>query len=259
MTNKEHRTRARQALENQWGRNAGITFLSILITGIIGGIFESVADFPQGSIQDNILNFLIATFLTFAFTAAMYYIALYVLRGGKAEPGMLFIAFQGKYYLPLLLINVARQVVGYLFGLLVYLPFLITAGTGFYFAMVFGNGVNNLSNSISIGDVTFAILLAVAAVLLLIVTMIFDGYFQFVVWAKLDFPQLKLGDGFRYGWRLIKGRFIQYLLLQLSFIGWYFLAMLSLGIGIFFVVPYQNVAVASLYDDARQTMGDPLI
>jgi len=37
--------------------------------------------------------------------------------------------------------------------------------------------------------------------------------------------------------------------LQMSFIGWWFLSVLTFGIGFLWLVPYMNVTFAKLYDD----------
>jgi uncharacterized membrane protein len=41
-------------------------------------------------------------------------------------------------------------------------------------------------------------------------------------------------------------------ILDLSFIGWYLLGVLALGVGVFFVMPYQNATLAELYLVLRQ-------
>ena len=50
---------------------------------------------------------------------------------------------------------------------------------------------------------------------------------------------------------MMKGHKFDLFYLYLSFIGWYFLALLTLGIGFLWLVPYVSGAVASFYQDVK--------
>lgn len=50
---------------------------------------------------------------------------------------------------------------------------------------------------------------------------------------------------------LLKDRIGTYILLQLSFIGWYLLGAIALFIGLLWVIVYVNVSVAEFYEQAR--------
>ena len=53
----------------------------------------------------------------------------------------------------------------------------------------------------------------------------------------------------------MKNRFCQYLCLQFSFIGWYIVGFLAIGIGLLWVIPYNYVALASFYQTALEEKG----
>lgn len=57
---------------------------------------------------------------------------------------------------------------------------------------------------------------------------------------------------------LMNGYKMKLFLLDLSFIGWYLLGALCLGIGVVFVVPYHNQARANFYM-ARIAQGNPTV
>ncbi|BDP56588.1 hypothetical protein EfmJHP36_10670 [Enterococcus faecium] len=61
----------------------------------------------------------------------------------------------------------------------------------------------------------------------------------------------------KYGWFLLKDRIGTYILLQLSFIGWYLLGAIALFIGLLWVIVYVNVSVAEFYEQARIEKGGP--
>ena len=54
---------------------------------------------------------------------------------------------------------------------------------------------------------------------------------------------------------MMEGHKMQFFLLQLSFIGWALLCLLTLGIGFFFLQPYMSVATASFYLDLKAAQG----
>ncbi len=54
---------------------------------------------------------------------------------------------------------------------------------------------------------------------------------------------------------MMEGYKWQLFCLDLSFIGWYFVGLLCLGVGIFFVVPYHQTARANFYQELRYGFG----
>ena len=50
---------------------------------------------------------------------------------------------------------------------------------------------------------------------------------------------------------MMKGNKLNYFALNLSFIGWALLAMLTFGIGLFFLLPYINAALAEFYVEVK--------
>ena len=51
---------------------------------------------------------------------------------------------------------------------------------------------------------------------------------------------------------LMKGQKGKLFLLQLSFIGWFFLSILTLGIGLLWLVPYYQTTMANFYEDIKK-------
>lgn len=253
----EYKKIARDRLSGQWGINAGILFLSVLLVGAVSQISNIVSNENAQSLISNLLEI----FVLFAFSYSLYYIALYVLRGGHAELGQLFVIFQKKYYVPILLLNIISTVVQVLIGLLVFIPLLIQGGFALYFSLVVGRGasVSNGSKLLDLlGNGGFIILLLASIIIFFFVVAIVSGIFDFAAWLKFDFPELSILDCIKKAWLLIKDRFGKFILLQLSFIGWIILGFLALVIGLLFVIPYVNVANAAFYDQALKEKMDEL-
>lgn len=51
---------------------------------------------------------------------------------------------------------------------------------------------------------------------------------------------------------MMKGRLLEFFVLQLSFIGWGILAVLTLGIGYLFFIPYQYITMANYFNRIKQ-------
>lgn len=255
ITNATHRENARNALKSNWGIMAWITFLAFFIQSIISSVVEGIAQFPEDSAGINIMSFLLNNFIYFAITYGTYYCALQILRRGNVSVSMLTTIFQGKYYGPMLLINLIQYVLGLLLNLVILLPILFSYGSVIYFGLMF--------NTVSIGqyqnNIFLIFVLVIFAVLTIFVSIFISGIFQFAVWAKIDDSNLSVGEALKYGFYLMQGRFGQYLLLQFSFIGWFLIGLLVFGIGLLWVFPYHNVAIASFYDGARKEKGAPAV
>lgn len=248
-----YRARARESLKNQWGINAWIVFLSIFISAVIESIFGSVSNFSEGSVSQQVLTFVLNTFVLFGFTYALYYIGLFVLRGGKARPGMLMTIFQKEYYLPMLLLNLLNTIVNWLIGAVVFIPLLLSSGLTSYVELVINNGasVTTAQSSVQSIDVTFIILVLITTILSFLLMTIVGGLFQFAIWTKMDYPELTIRQCVGHAWFLLKDRLGRYILLQLSFIGWYIIGTIALAIGLLWVMVYVNVTIAAFYDEAR--------
>lgn len=68
-----------------------------------------------------------------------------------------------------------------------------------------------------------------------------------------DCTNVKAKDALKLSMRIMKGKKWKLFVFQLSFIGWTLLNVLTLGIlGIFFVSPYMNSAMACWYLEARE-------
>ena len=67
----------------------------------------------------------------------------------------------------------------------------------------------------------------------------------------LDEPELKYNAAIEKSVEIMKGKKFKLFLLDLSFIGWALLCILTLGIGLVLLVPYMNTAQAAFYEDLK--------
>ncbi len=67
-----------------------------------------------------------------------------------------------------------------------------------------------------------------------------------------DDPELRYMNALLKSKEMMEGHKWELFCLVISFIGWFFLALLTLGIGFFWLYPYVNAAVTNFYDEVKK-------
>lgn len=67
-----------------------------------------------------------------------------------------------------------------------------------------------------------------------------------------DYPELTIVETLRLSRKMMKGHKMQLFLLQLSFIGWILLNVLTLGLGSLWLTPYMMTTFAAFYHDVKE-------
>ena len=67
-----------------------------------------------------------------------------------------------------------------------------------------------------------------------------------------DYPELKNNAAIELSMAMMKGHKFDYFCLTLSFIGWIFLGILTLGIGFLWISPYMTTASAHFYEYVKE-------
>lgn len=84
--------------------------------------------------------------------------------------------------------------------------------------------------------------------LLLIIPGIIKSYaYRMVPYILADNPNIGAQEAIALSNEMTKGHKFDMFVLDLSFIGWYLLGALALGVGVLFVMPYENATNAELY------------
>ena len=71
--------------------------------------------------------------------------------------------------------------------------------------------------------------------------------YSMVHFVMAENPELSANEAIRESKRIMKGNKWRFFCLQFSFIGWYFVGMLTLGIGFIWIIPYEQAAYAAFY------------
>jgi len=70
-----------------------------------------------------------------------------------------------------------------------------------------------------------------------------------------DDKEISAADAIKKSMKMMEGHKMELFMLTLSFIGWFFLACLTLGIGFIFLAPYFNTTMAHYYEDLKAEQG----
>lgn len=88
--------------------------------------------------------------------------------------------------------------------------------------------------------------------LLLIIPGIVKGLaYSMTPYVLMDHPEYRIGAAIKESERIMVGHKFDLFYLELSFIGWIFLSILTLGIGLFWLIPYMRVSVAAFYEEVK--------
>lgn len=218
---------ARAALAGKWGKAAAFSVLSMLITTALTFCtipFESSTS-ALGMIIYWVIT-LIVSLLSGLFAAGACYFYLNICRGEELKYSDLFYAFKH---------NPDRFLI---VALITGFPtFLSTIPTFFM------NPVTDEEFMIY----TLVVLVSVYAGA--IISIIISLFFALSNYLLVDFDELGAIDSLRMSAHLMKGNKGRYFYISLSFIGWIFLALFTMGIALFWIEPYMNMTFTYFYAD----------
>ena len=106
---------------------------------------------------------------------------------------------------------------------------------------------NNFSNKISAG-VSIYVFTFLWSLLLIIPGIIASYSYSMTYYIMIDNPNMSSSDAIKKSKEMMKGHKMQLFMLDLTFIGWILLGILSLGIGMFWVNAYMETAHARFYE-----------
>lgn len=135
---------------------------------------------------------------------------------------------------------------------------------GYYnsFKVLYEEGDNKLTqNMFKLGftnwlHIVLGYFLMMLIVLLFTLLLIIPGIVMGFAYAMTPFilveqPETKVTDALRKSREMMKGHKFDLFFLELSFIGWILLCIITLGIGLFWLLPYMQTTIAAFYNDLK--------
>lgn len=183
-------------------------------------------------------------------------------RARKTLGGNLFC---NQWLFPLLvaiIISAATTIAGYTFVLVIVLTGSIMVGSAAYFiGIVRGNKADDLNPLVNGfkddfgGNLVTGLLVTLFTFLwslLFIIPGIVKSYsYAMTYFIKNDKPGITGQQAITESRNMMKGHKMELFLLDLSFIGWYIVGALCLGIGTLWVTPYHQTARAHFYEELK--------
>lgn len=113
--------------------------------------------------------------------------------------------------------------------------------------------------SLGVGVIPYFWLSTIAIILLYIfVTILFSQVIYIIIYAflgKIDIKYLNIFKAFQLSYLIMKKNIIQYIIFLFSFIGWLLLILFTLGLAIFYVLPYLNIAYVLYFEKVATEYG----
>lgn len=114
---------------------------------------------------------------------------------------------------------------------------------------VFISYQTDLNIALSSFMIVVGIILSAAIMVFWIVLMLCLSQSYFILYDNEDMP---LGDIFRTSMDMMDGHKTDYLILCLSFVGWMFLGLFTMGILYLWLIPYMGVSMTNFYDKIKK-------
>lgn len=229
QTSAELKRRARETLCGHWGILIGTLVLIILIT--YGAIMPFYLIFLLGQTVAALWVYLIGVVMIMLVSAilnaGMAGMYIKIAREQEITLGAMFSEFVHRPYR-----YVAASLLFGLLGTVCVFPGYIILMWGTFRRQYL---IVLLGGLLLAGGVVLCVVLALR--------------YTLVTYLFLDNPQLGVIAAFKESARLMKGNKGRRFYLELSFIGWSFLSMLSCGIGMLWVMPYMTQTYVQFYLD----------
>lgn len=124
-----------------------------------------------------------------------------------------------------------------------------------FVAIVFLNSIISLG----VGLFPYFWLSTIVIILLyIVVTILFSQVIYIIIYAflgKIDMKYLNIFKAFQLSYLIMKKNIIQYIIFLFSFIGWLLLILFTLGLAIFYVLPYLNIAYVLYFEKVATEYG----
>lgn len=239
MANKEIRALAREQLKGNWWKFVLYTLVIFVITGIPSFVFKD-----NQSVTVDILS-VVLTIIIAVFTTGLYLNFVRTKQFNLSEG-----IRNWKVYLRFLGVYILIMIIAIIIAIIVtFIPMVL-------FFIVFSGSINevimNYGGSNLIG---FTIALVIVLTLAMLAVYIIISLF-FMATPYLLIDNVTIGKSISGSFKLMKGNKWRLFKLQLSFIGWFLLGIITLGIGLLWVTPYFKTAMSNFYLEIREEKQD---
>lgn len=151
----------------------------------------------------------------------------------------------------------------FLLSILVLMPLIVGFNNTFKVLYLYSNN-NIFSNTFyigfrnygrAIGGTILVNIFTFLWTLLFVIPGIIKGYsYALTPYILVDDPNISVREAIRKSQKMMDGQKFNLFYLQLSFIGWFLLSLLTAGIGLFWLIPYYATSKAAFYCNLRNDL-----
>lgn len=243
-----YRAAARQTLSGNWKHAVIVTLVFFVLTEIIPLTWSSVS--ITGSFVGSLYKLLVVLPLSFAFIIVFFNFAKD--NSDVNLTSNLFRHFTNHY---------GRAVLSFiLLGLILLMISIIPIIIAIVIAVIpFVSDIatfESLKNINDFNDVDSSMLITLSKLILLLIPLLLVACIPMIIyWYRVclfpillvNNPNMGIIESFSRSAELMKGHKWEYFCLEISFIGWYIIGILSAGIGFLWIIPYNNTACSHFY------------
>ncbi len=226
MTSSEIRAVARKSLTGKWGKAALATLVFSVLVYLISFVLNLIP------FVGSLVATVISPVLSFGFLITM----MKLKRGTEIS----YVGFFSDGF------NSFGKVWGVIGWTLVKL--LVPAILVIVSIIVMVIGIAMSATGSSVG-VILAVIGGIAYFVSLIYTIIKSYLYQLSLYIVFDNENMTAKEAVQESEKLMTGHRWEFFWLQLTFIGWMFLAMLSCGIGLLWLMPYIQISTIAFYEN----------
>lgn len=243
LSSSEIRKQARANLQGKWSTAVLLSLIYIAISFVI-------------SFASNFVPFLGIALLivTVPLQYGLIYSFIKIYRNEEYSYGDLFTSAFNNFA------NVWKVVGNQLLKLIVPIILVVVSLfvliAGLVFTVIASNTTSDSSTIFTILAGVFLIAGYIGYIASLIYLFIKDLLYVLSFYVMYDNPNMTAKEVVEESERIMKGQRGKYFSLELSFIGWVLLAMLTFGIGIIFLMPYMQISIAIFYEDRTGTLNE---
>lgn len=249
------RREARNSLRGRWGLAVGTFLIGGIIT-CIPNITSSFMNNTAGLMDSDVAILIICvTAIIFSIIRALIDViigygacdfSLNIANNKNADVKDIFAGF--KYILKLLLVWLIK---GIGFGILLLPFYALIIKLTIYFTVhslsYFGDSYGDFNSSIITGDFDFIGVLAVLSIIAIIAITVLDVFMSQIYYILKENDSESIITCIKNSFKMMKGHIWNYIILNLSFIGWGVLCIFTLGIGLLWLTPYTQITKAKFY------------
>ncbi|WAW15164.1 DUF975 family protein [Peptostreptococcus equinus] len=252
LKNSEIRKLSRAQLSGKWGKMA---IINLLVIAAIALMYTIMIKAELNSIS------IVFSLLTELLTFGLYKLGLDIANGKEVDASRFVL--NKRQYLRALLYSILMNVIIFALEIILGIILFIVGA-----ASIMGLGVGSMADPSNINELlgnlgagTIIILLVIIIVFIAIMLFFSLAFAQSIYIILRDHDDIGAIDAMKLSFSIMKGYKWRLFCLNLSFIGWAILSVLTLGIGFLFLMSYSYVANANFYlellkeneEEARQS------